>query len=155
MGMQVDKQVDTGRFERSKGGEQQERREGKGDEVASGVRTIIFATKATSARPQSEINSSRGLLTLSIIPLAIRARYKYRRVKPTVFPTSQTFSLADSKSEYRMAFPDKPSRSIFTIRSNFIKISSIPIYLPRCPFFNRHFQKNGIILREKVRKINV
>lgn len=83
----------------------------KGDEVASGVRTIIFATKATSARPQSEINSSRGLLTLSIIPLAIRARHKYRRVKPTVFPTSQ-FSLADSKSEYRMAFPDKPSRSI-------------------------------------------
>lgn len=63
-------------------------REGKGDEVASGVRTIIFATKATSARPQSEINSSRGLLTLSIIPLAIRGRYKYRRVKPTVFPTS-------------------------------------------------------------------
>lgn len=86
VGMQVDKSVDMGRFERSKGGEWQEGGEGR-REVASGVRTIIFATKATSARPQSEINSSRGLLTLSIIPLAIRARYKYRRVKPTVFPT--------------------------------------------------------------------
>jgi len=78
---------DIGRFKRSKGGEWLERREGKSDEVANGVRTIIFATKATSARPQSEINSSRGLLTLSIIPLAVRAHYKYRRVKPTVFPT--------------------------------------------------------------------
>lgn len=44
----------------------------RGEEAAGDVRTIIFATKATSARPQSEINSSRGLLTLSIIPPAIR-----------------------------------------------------------------------------------
>lgn len=37
--------------------------EGKGEEARrpDGVRTIIFATKATSARPQSEINSSRAV----------------------------------------------------------------------------------------------
>lgn len=75
-------------------------REGRrGGRTAGGARTIIFATKATGAhRPQSEINSSRGLLTLSIIPRRLYTPacggYKYRRVKPTVFPSSSPSPVA-------------------------------------------------------------
>lgn len=84
----VEKDIYIGRFKRSKGSKRWERtREERRDGRQCSPRTIIFATKATSVRPQSEINSSRGLLTLSIILLAICGRYKYRRVKPTVFPT--------------------------------------------------------------------